>query len=125
MPDHIPHPYIHKRKKYLEKRKELKNPTNFNSWLAVKITNVVGTMWCAYAFALLALISFPQAIHAGTSALIACRPSCSWFCCRSSWSDRRSLLKRPTSSSSKHIWTPKRSFRSATACISCSNKTPH
>ncbi len=26
MPDHIPHPYIHKRKKYLEKRKELKEP---------------------------------------------------------------------------------------------------
>jgi hypothetical protein len=71
MPDHIPHPYIHKRKKYLEKRKELKNPTNFNSWLAVKITSVVGTMWCAYAFALLALISFPQALHSGTSALIA------------------------------------------------------
>jgi hypothetical protein len=71
MQDHVPHPYIHKRKKYLEKRKELKNPSSFNSWLAVKITNVVGTMWCAYAFALLALISFPQAIHAGTSALIA------------------------------------------------------
>jgi hypothetical protein len=71
MPDHIPHPYIHKRKKYLEKRNALKNPTNFNSWLAVKITNVVGTMWCAYAFALLALISFPQALHSGTSALIA------------------------------------------------------
>ena len=52
-------------------REELKNPTDFNSWLAVKITNVVGTMWCAYAFAGLALISFPQALHSGTSALIA------------------------------------------------------
>lgn len=71
MQDHIPHPYIHKRKKYLEKREQRKNPTNFNSWLAVKITSVVGTMWCAYAFALLALISFPQALHSGTSALIA------------------------------------------------------
>ncbi len=37
----------------------------------MKITSVVGTMWCAYAFGLLALISFPQAIHSGTSALIA------------------------------------------------------
>ena len=71
MPDHIPHPHLQKRKRYVEKRKERKNPTNFNSWLAVKITSIVGTMWCAYAFGLLALISFPQAIHSGTSALIA------------------------------------------------------
>jgi hypothetical protein len=34
----------------------------FNAWLAVKVTNGVGTMWCAYAFAVLALISLPQAI---------------------------------------------------------------
>lgn len=34
----------------------------FNSWFAVKVTNGVGTMWCAYAFAVIALISLPQAI---------------------------------------------------------------
>ncbi len=34
----------------------------FNARFAVKITNGVGTMWCAYAFAILALISLPQAI---------------------------------------------------------------
>ena len=34
----------------------------FNSWLAVKITDGVGTMWCAYAFAALAFVSLPQAI---------------------------------------------------------------
>jgi hypothetical protein len=33
-----------------------------NSWLAVKVTNGVGTMWCAYAFAALALVSLPSAI---------------------------------------------------------------
>src|SRR5580704_9491797 len=37
-------------------------PARFNAWLAVKVTNGVGTMWCAYAFAALALISLPQAI---------------------------------------------------------------
>ena len=68
---HIPHPHLHKRKEFLEKQKERKNPTNFNSWLAVKITSIVGTMWCAYAFAILALISLPQAIQSGTSALIS------------------------------------------------------
>ncbi len=34
----------------------------FNSWFAVKVTSGVGTMWCAYAFAALALVSLPQAI---------------------------------------------------------------
>ena len=34
----------------------------FNFWLAKKITDGVATMWCAYLFALLALISLPSAI---------------------------------------------------------------
>ena len=45
--------------------------TGFNGWLAVKITNGVGTMWCAYAFTALALVSLPDAIHSGRAALIA------------------------------------------------------
>jgi hypothetical protein len=43
----------------------------FNGRVAILITNSVGTMWCAYAFALLALISLPDAIKAGTAALVA------------------------------------------------------
>ena len=35
-----------------------------NSWLALHITRAVGTMWAAYVFLLISLISFPQAIHA-------------------------------------------------------------
>lgn len=34
-----------------------------NTRLAVVITKIVGSMWCAYIFALLALISLPAAIH--------------------------------------------------------------
>ena len=34
----------------------------FNNWLAKKITDGVATMWCAYLFAFLALISLPSAI---------------------------------------------------------------
>ena len=34
----------------------------FNYWLAKKITDGVATMWCAYLFAFLALISLPSAI---------------------------------------------------------------
>ncbi len=33
-----------------------------NTRIAVAVTKLVGSMWCAYAFALLALISFPAAI---------------------------------------------------------------
>jgi hypothetical protein len=66
--DHVPHPHLEWRKQFLEKQKEV---GDFNSRLGVKITNIVGTMWCAYAFAILALISLPEAIRSGTSALIA------------------------------------------------------
>jgi len=45
--------------------------TTLNGKIAVVITNAVGTMWCAYAFTLLALISLPDAIKAGTAALVA------------------------------------------------------
>ena len=36
----------------------------FNSGLAVLITRSVGTMWAAYLFALIGLVSFPQALAA-------------------------------------------------------------
>ena len=42
----------------------------FNGRLAVIITAAVSTMWCAYIFALIALISLPAAIQGGTPALI-------------------------------------------------------
>src|SRR5438270_3890758 len=42
----------------------------FNTWLAVRVTNGVGTMWCAYAFAALAIVSLPAAIASGNPVLI-------------------------------------------------------
>ena len=41
-----------------------------NTWVAVKVTKGVGTMWCAYAFAALALVSLPAAIASGNPVLI-------------------------------------------------------
>lgn len=38
---------------------------DFNQRFAEKVTSGVATMWCAYGFALLALISFPAAIRSG------------------------------------------------------------
>jgi hypothetical protein len=42
----------------------------FNARLAVKITTAVGSMWCAYLFTLLALISLPAAIKSGDPIII-------------------------------------------------------
>ena len=39
--------------------------------LGVIITSAVGTMWCALAFACLALISLPDAIRTGRPAIIS------------------------------------------------------
>jgi hypothetical protein len=66
---HVPHPHLARRKEMFEKSRQ--QASSFNSWLAVRITNIVGTMWCAYAFAGLALISFPAAVRAGTAPLVA------------------------------------------------------
>jgi hypothetical protein len=41
-----------------------------NTWIAVKITTIVGSMWCAYVFALLTLVSLPAAIQSGDTLVI-------------------------------------------------------
>jgi hypothetical protein len=47
------------------------NPVaRFNAWLAVKITDGVGSMWCAYAFAGLAIVSLPEAIKSHSAVII-------------------------------------------------------
>lgn len=71
--EHHPHPHIETRKRRAPKAKvALESPVaRFNAILGERITRGVGTMWCAYAFAILALISLPAAIHAGTSALVS------------------------------------------------------
>jgi len=43
---------------------------SFNTRVAVKITKTVGSMWCAYAFALLAIISLPAALQSGNAIII-------------------------------------------------------
>ena len=44
--------------------------SNFNTNLAAKITSAVSTMWCAYIFAALALISLPAALKTGDVVII-------------------------------------------------------
>jgi hypothetical protein len=42
----------------------------FNTKVALLVTTVVGSMWCAYAFALFDLISLPEAIKGGASTIV-------------------------------------------------------
>ena len=69
--EHTPHPHIELRKKRAPEPKAApEGPVaRFNSLIGERITKTVGTMWCAYAFAAIAFISLPEAIHTGTSAL--------------------------------------------------------
>jgi low affinity Fe/Cu permease len=48
----------------------LQKINTFNTKLAAKITSGVSTMWCAYAFALIALISLPAALKSGDLIII-------------------------------------------------------
>lgn len=67
---HIPHPRIEERQKagvHLTKHEH----AGLNGRLAVWITDAVSTMWCAYVFAAIALISLPSALQAGTAATVS------------------------------------------------------
>jgi hypothetical protein len=65
--EHQPHPRIEQRRteapaKVAEQLPDTGVAARFNSWLAVRITRMVGTMWCAYAFACIALIGLPAVL---------------------------------------------------------------
>lgn len=61
----IKHPYVTHPKEIL--KMESKAGFKLNAWLAVKITNAVGTMWCAYAFLILDLFMLPPVIKAASA----------------------------------------------------------
>ncbi len=67
--DHQPHPQI-------EERTKAGPPTTtaehvgINGRIALALTAAVGTMWCAYAFAILALLVLPEAIGGGLLPLV-------------------------------------------------------
>jgi hypothetical protein len=74
---HTPHPHTLERLEHRDKPVMTsdvardKATTRFNCWLAVKITDGVGTMWCAYVFAGIALIGLPPALRPGGEGIIA------------------------------------------------------
>lgn len=60
----------------IAERREAGPPTTvaehvgLNGRIALALTSGVGTMWCAYAFALLALVALPQAIGGGLLSIV-------------------------------------------------------
>ena len=62
---HVPHPHIALRKK-TGAPKTTDEHVGFNGKVAMALTTIVGTMWCAYAFAVLALVALPLAITGGS-----------------------------------------------------------
>jgi hypothetical protein len=77
MYEYVPHPRIASRKQRGPTRTADMRRTNhpnpfvrFNARLALGITVVVGTMWCAYLFTIIALISAPSAFKSGNTTII-------------------------------------------------------
>ena len=62
---HVPHPHIARRKES-GPPKTTDEHVGLNGKVALALTTIVGTMWCAYAFAVLALVALPSAISQGT-----------------------------------------------------------
>jgi len=50
---------------------QVKKADGINAKIAVFLTNIVGSMWCAYAFAILALLGLRPALKPGGEGLIA------------------------------------------------------
>ena len=73
---HVPHPHLARRKKegpirVADVRPAGGNPaTRFNTRAAVIITRAVGSMWCAYTFALLALYGLPAGLRGGPAGFV-------------------------------------------------------
>lgn len=66
--NYVPHPHLARRREQgpVKVKDQLPRATAFsraNTWVAVKLTAIVGTMVCAYLFMILALISLPSALR--------------------------------------------------------------
>jgi hypothetical protein len=72
---HVPHPHIHRRKaaapiRVADQFSRSNAVDRFNTAFALKITGAVGSMWCAYIFAALALFGLPAALANGVGGIV-------------------------------------------------------
>jgi cobalamin biosynthesis protein CobD/CbiB len=52
-------------------RSDVQRADGINAKIAVFLTNLVGSMWCAYVFAIIAFIGLPAALRPGGEGIIA------------------------------------------------------
>jgi hypothetical protein len=67
--DHIPHPRLTERRQ-AGAPKTTDEPVGLNDRIGLGLTTIVGTMWCAYLFAILALVVLPEALGGGLLPLV-------------------------------------------------------
>lgn len=67
---HVAHPRVVGRRSRPPRPVRDQHGLEFNGRLARFITEKVGTMWCAYAFAALALVALPSAVRDGAFAMV-------------------------------------------------------
>ena len=67
--EHHPHPRVAAHKQVRPPRTTDEH-VGVNGRVALILTTAVGTMWCAYAFAVLALLVLPEAVHGGLLTLV-------------------------------------------------------
>src|ERR1700733_6632915 len=75
MADYTPHPHVKDRTEQGpvttdQQHRRADRYSRANAWLAMKITGLVGSMSCAWIFALIALISLPAAVSSGNVIII-------------------------------------------------------
>ena len=73
--EHIPHPHVKNRKtagpvKVADQLNRDSRHARINSRIAIWVTVGVGSMWCAYAFAILAIAGLPTALKPGNIGLL-------------------------------------------------------
>jgi hypothetical protein len=66
---HVPHPRIAELRSHRPTKTDDER-IGLNGKIGVFITTVVGTMWAAYIFTIIALVSFPAAITSGSPIII-------------------------------------------------------
>jgi ABC-type nickel/cobalt efflux system permease component RcnA len=67
--EHHPHPRVAAHRN-AGPPKTTDEHVGFNGRVALILTTTVGTMWCAYAFAVLAFVALPQALQGGLLPII-------------------------------------------------------
>jgi hypothetical protein len=67
---HVPHHWAAGRKVTGPPKTADQRGGGLNARIGLRITTVVGTMWCAYAFALLAFYGLPAALHGGPAGFV-------------------------------------------------------